>query len=181
MNWSTPGLPVHHQLPESTQTHVHWVSNAIQPSHPLSSPSPPVFNLYQHQGLFQWVSSSHQLTKVLELQLQSFQWIFRINPYLNNTCLGPGVVAELCMLWKYNRGFLWKWRFHRLTRLKYIALYHLPFSIRGRNTTCIIINIWQKKIHKIKITISLKFQNEYCFVWAPFLQFKCSLHIHYGI
>ena len=79
MDCSTPGLPVHHQLLEFTQTHVHWVSDAIQPSHPLSSPSPPVFNLSQHQGLFQWVSSSHQVAKVLEFQLQhrSFQWIFR--------------------------------------------------------------------------------------------------------
>ena len=76
MNCSMPGLPVHHQLPEFTQTHVHWVSDAIQPSHPLSSPSPPAFNLSQHQGLFQWVSSSHQVAKVLEFQLQhqSFQW-----------------------------------------------------------------------------------------------------------
>ena len=72
---SIPGLPVHHQLPESTQTHVHWVSDAIQPSHPLSSPSPPAFNFSQHQGLFQWVSSLHQVVKVLEFQLQhqSFQ------------------------------------------------------------------------------------------------------------
>ena len=69
MNCSTPSLPVHHQLPESTQTHVPWVSNAIHPSHPLSSPSPPALNLSQHQGLFQWVSSSHQVAKVLELQL----------------------------------------------------------------------------------------------------------------
>ena len=77
MDCSTPCLPVHHQLPEFTQTHVHWVSDAIQPSHPLSSPSPPALNLSQHQGLFQWVSSSHQVTKVLELPLQhqSFQWI----------------------------------------------------------------------------------------------------------
>ena len=76
MNHSTPGLPVHHQLPESIQTHVHWVGDAIQPSHPLSSPSPPAPNLSQHQGLFQWVSSSHQVAKVLEFQLQhqSFQW-----------------------------------------------------------------------------------------------------------
>ena len=76
MDCSTPGLPVHHQLPESTQTHVHWVRDAIQPSHPLSSPSPPAFNLSQHQGLFKWVSSSHQVAKVLEFQLQhqSFQW-----------------------------------------------------------------------------------------------------------
>ena len=58
MNRSTPGLPVHHQLPASTHTHVHWVSDAIQPSHPLSSPSPPALDLSQHQGLFKWVSSS---------------------------------------------------------------------------------------------------------------------------
>ena len=63
MNRSTPGLPVHHQLLESTQTHVHWVSDAIQPSHPLSSPSPPALSLSQHQGLLQWVSSSHQVAK----------------------------------------------------------------------------------------------------------------------
>ena len=79
MNRSTPGLPVHHQLPEFTQTHVHWVSDAIQPSHPLSSPSPPAFNLSQHQGLVKWVSSLHQVAKVLEFQLQhqSFQWTSR--------------------------------------------------------------------------------------------------------
>ena len=77
MDCSTPGLPVHHQLPEFTQTHVHRISDAIQSSHPLSSPSPPDFNLSQHQGLFQWVSSLHQVAKVLEFQHQSFQWIFR--------------------------------------------------------------------------------------------------------
>ena len=73
---STPGLSVHHQLPESTQTQVHPVGDAIQPSHPLLSPSPPARNLSQHQGLFQWVSSSHEVAKVLEFQLQhqSFQW-----------------------------------------------------------------------------------------------------------
>ena len=69
----------HHQLPELAQTHVHRVGDAIQPSHPLMSPSPPVFNVSQHQGIFQGVSSSYQMAKVLELQLQhqSFQWIFR--------------------------------------------------------------------------------------------------------
>ena len=81
MDCSMPGLPVHHQLLEFTQTYVHWVGDAIQPSHPLSSPSPPTFNLSQHQGLFKWVSSSQQMAKVLEFQLQfqhqSFQWIFR--------------------------------------------------------------------------------------------------------
>ena len=66
MNHSTPGLPVHHQLLESTQTQVHWVSDDIQPSHPLSSPSPPALSLSQHQGLFQWVNSSHEVAKVLE-------------------------------------------------------------------------------------------------------------------
>ena len=79
MDHSTPVFPVHHQLPEPAENHVHWVSDATQPSHPLSSPSPPAFNLSQHQSLFQWVSSSHQVAKVLEIQLQhqSFQWIFK--------------------------------------------------------------------------------------------------------
>ena len=70
MNRSTPGLPVLHQLPEFTQTHIHRVSDAIQPSHPLSSPSPPAPNPSQHQSLFQWVNSSHEVAKVLEFQLQ---------------------------------------------------------------------------------------------------------------
>ena len=69
MNRSTTGLPVHHQLLEFTQTHVHRVGDAIQPSHPLSSPSPPAPNPSQHQGLFQWVNSSHEVAKVLEFQL----------------------------------------------------------------------------------------------------------------
>ena len=69
MNRSTPGLPVHHQLPEFTQTHIHQVSDAIQPSHPLSSPSPPAPNRSQHQNLFQWVNSLHEVAKVLEFQL----------------------------------------------------------------------------------------------------------------
>ena len=73
------GFPLHHQLPELAQTHVHRLGDTIQPSHPLLFPSPPTFNFSQHQGLFQWISSSHQVAKVLEFQLQhqSFQWIFR--------------------------------------------------------------------------------------------------------
>ena len=90
MDCSTPGFPVHHQLPEPTQTHVHHVSDAIQPSHPLSSPYPPRFNLSQHQGLFKWVSSLHQVAKVLELQHQSFQWIFRTD------FLQDGLVGSPC-------------------------------------------------------------------------------------
>ena len=78
-DYSMPGLPVHHQLLELTQTHVHWVSDAIQPSHPLLSPSPPALNISQHQGLFKCISSSQQVAKVLEFQLQhqSFWWIFK--------------------------------------------------------------------------------------------------------
>ena len=76
MNRSTPGLPVHHQLPEFTQTRAHQVSDAIQSSHPLSSPSPPAPDPSQHQGLFQWVNASDEVDKVLKFQLQhqSFQW-----------------------------------------------------------------------------------------------------------
>ena len=79
MDCSMPGFPVLHYLLEFAQTHVYWVNDATQPSHPLSPPSPPAFNLSQHQGLFQWVSSLNKVAKVLELQLQhqSFQWLFR--------------------------------------------------------------------------------------------------------
>ena len=84
MDCSMPGFPVHHQLLEFVQTHVHRVSDAIQPSHPLSSTSP-TFSLSQHQGLFQWVSSSHQVAKVLKFQHkhhhQSFPWIFRTDSH----------------------------------------------------------------------------------------------------
>ena len=92
MDCCMPGLPVHCQLPEFTQTHVHWVGDAIQPSHPLSSPSPLTFSLSQYQGLFKWVSSSHQVAKVLEFQLQnqSFQWIF------GTDFLSDGLVRSPC-------------------------------------------------------------------------------------
>ena len=92
MNCTMPGLPVHHTLPEFIQTHVHWVCDAIQPSHPLLTPSPPALNLSQHQGLFQWVSSLHQMAKILEFQLQhqSFQWTPRTNLLLN------GLVGSSC-------------------------------------------------------------------------------------
>jgi len=89
MKRSTPGLPVHHQLPEFTQTLVHWVGDAIQPSPPLSSLSPPAPNPSQHQGLFQWVNSSHEVAKVLEFQL--YHHSFQSNPradLLQNGLLG---------------------------------------------------------------------------------------------
>ena len=87
-----PGLPVHHKLPEFTQTHAHWVGDAIQSSHLLSSPSPPAPNPSQHQGLFQWVNSSHEVAKVSEFQLQhqSFQWTPRTD------LLQDGLVGSPC-------------------------------------------------------------------------------------
>ena len=89
MNRSTPGLTVHHQLLELTQTHVHQVNDAIQPSYPLSSPSPPAPNHSQHQGLFQWVNSSHKVAKVLEFQPQH-QFTNVQNPYsLKYEPMGP--------------------------------------------------------------------------------------------
>ena len=92
MNCSMLDFLVHLRLPELAQTHVHWVGDAIQPFHPLVSPSPPAFNLSQHQGLFKWVSSSHQVAKVLELQLryQTFQLIFRTD------FLYDGLVGSSC-------------------------------------------------------------------------------------
>ena len=90
MSCSMPGFRVHHQLLELVQTHVHLAGNAIQPSHPLSFTSPPTFNIFQHQGLFQWVSSSQQGANILEFQLQhqSFQWIFRVD-FLQDGLVGP--------------------------------------------------------------------------------------------
>ena len=92
MSRSTPGLSVHPQLPEFTQTHAHRVGDTIQPSHPLSSPSPPSPNPSQHQGLFQWVNSLHEVAKVLEFQLQhqSFQWTPRTD------LLQDGLVGSPC-------------------------------------------------------------------------------------
>ena len=91
MNPGTPGLPVHHQLPEFTQTHVHWVGDDIQPSYPLLSPSSPVPNPSQHQGLFQWVNSLHEVAKVLKFQLQhqSFQWTPRTGLLYNGLVGSP--------------------------------------------------------------------------------------------
>ena len=92
MNRSTPGLPIHHQLPEFTQTHVHCVGEAIQSSHSLLSPSPPAFSLSQHQGLFQWACSSHQVAKVLEIQIQHQTFLWK----LWNDLLYDGLVRIPC-------------------------------------------------------------------------------------
>ena len=92
MNRSTPGLPVHHQLPEFTQTQAHQASDTIQPSHPLSSPSPPAPNPSQHQSLFQCVNTSHEVAKVLEFQLQHHS--FQRNPRAD--LLQNGLVGSPC-------------------------------------------------------------------------------------
>ena len=94
MNRIAPGLPIYHQLPEFTQIHIHSVSDAIQPSHPLSSPSPPAPNPSQHQSLFQWVNSSHEVAKVLEFQLQHHS--FQRNPRAD--LLQNGLVGSPCSL-----------------------------------------------------------------------------------
>ena len=92
MNHSTPGLPVHHQLTEFTQTRVHWIGDATQLYHPLLSPSPPALNPSQHQSLFQWVNSSHEVAKVLEFQLQHHS--FHRNPRAD--LLQNGLVGSPC-------------------------------------------------------------------------------------
>ena len=108
MNCSMPDFTVHHQLPKFAQTHVHRVGNAIQPSHPLLSSSPHALNLSQHQGLFQWVSSSHQVAKILEFQHQSFQWIIRVCFPLGLTglfsLLSKGLSRDFQFMEKINSG-----------------------------------------------------------------------------
>ena len=104
MNLGTPGLPVHHQLPQFTQTHVHQVGDAIHPSHPLSSPSPPAPNPSQNQGLFQWVNSSHEVAKVLELQLQHQSRLFSIA--LSNTLWLKHPMAP-SLQWVNEPNFVW--------------------------------------------------------------------------
>ena len=109
-DWTTPGFTVHQQLPELAQTHVHWVNEAIHPSHPLLSPPPPAFNLSHHQGIFQWVSSLNQVAIVLEVQLQHqyVQWIFRTVPTaiwpLDHHCL-PLHLPKGHRLYQLNQHF----------------------------------------------------------------------------
>ena len=104
MDCSTPGFPVLHHLLEFAQTHVHWVNDTIQPSHPLSPTSPPALNLSHHLGLFEWVGSSHQVARVLELQHQSFQWIVRLISFRI-------VWFDLYTQWWNNVGYI-KWEQH---------------------------------------------------------------------
>ena len=109
IDWRMPGFPVHYQLLEFSQTHVHQVSDAIQPSHPLTSPSLPTFSLSQHQGLFQWVSSLHQVAKVLEFQLQhqSFQWILRTDFLQDGLVAVQGTLKSLLQHHSSEASILW--------------------------------------------------------------------------
>ena len=110
MDCSTPGLPVHHQLREFTQTHVHWVDDAIQPSHPLPSPSLPAFNVSRHQGLYQWVRSLNQVAKVLEFQLQhqSFQLTFRTDFLWDGLVRSPCSLKSLLQHHSSEASILWQ-------------------------------------------------------------------------
>ena len=125
MDCSTPGLPV----PEFTQTHVRWVGDAIQPSHPLSSPSPPAFSLSQLQGLFQWVSSLHQVAKVLEFQLQhqSFQWTPRTDLLQN------GLVGSPCSPRDSQESPL-KPQFKSINSLALSQLFYSSLSLSSRGS-----------------------------------------------
>ena len=139
---STPGLPVHHQLLEFTQTHVHWVDDAIPPSHPLSSPSPPAPNPSQHQGLFQWVGSLHQVAKVLDLQLQhqSFQWIFRVALFLWFCATTKHLTFSMPVPQKILKGEHWK-----------VSQSHLFFS-PFPDTRFLLTGYWQESyLHSVWI------------------------------
>ena len=132
MECSTPGLLVYHQLPEFTQTHVHWIGDAIQPSHPLSSPSLPALNLSQHQGLFKWVSSLYKVTKVLEFQLQNQS--FSEHPGLisfRKNCLDlfaiQGTLKSLLQHHSSNVSILWWSAFFT------VQLSH-PYMTTGKHT-----------------------------------------------
>ena len=124
MNCSTPGSPVHHQLPEIAQTHVHQITDAIQPFHLLSSPSPPAFNISQHQGLFQWVSSLCQVAKVLELQPQH-QTVPRS---CKNKIKKLFEKDNFCKVWK--RVPLRHWWLFLLPKGKRMACWHVVLTIR---------------------------------------------------
>ena len=131
MNRSTPGFPVHHQLWEFTQTRVHWVGDAIQPSHPLSSPSPPALNLSQHQGLFKWVRSLHQSIGVSAsasvLPLNTQDW----SPYLNSYwCAHPAVFWLIKKEDILTYSFI-KWFYKYLLRIYYSlsSSFILPTSV----------------------------------------------------
>ena len=172
MDYSTPGFPVFRYLPEFVQTHVHWISGAILSSHLLSSPSPPALNLSQDQGLFQWVSFSHQVAKVLELQFQhqSFQWEFRLtqaslvaqrvkNPAVQETRvwslvwedpLEMGMTTHTCILgwripWKEEPGCYSSWSCRNGYYWATNAFTSKLFLVIFKFLAFILIIIWDKQ------------------------------------
>ena len=138
MNHSTPGLPVHHQLPESTQTHVHWVGDAIQQSHPLLSPSPPAFNLSHHQGLFKWVSSSHHVPKYWNLSFNIKTWLISFRMDWLDLFAVQGALKSLLKHHSSKASILWFSAFFTvqlshpyMTTGKTIALTRQTFGVGG--------------------------------------------------
>ena len=151
MDYSTPGFPVHHQLLELTQTCVHRVGDAIQPSHPLSSPFPPDFNLSWHQGLFQWVNSSHHVAKGLEIQFQhqSFQWIFRtdfLQDGLVRFLLVQGTLKSLLQHHHSKASILWRSAF-------FIVQLSHPYITTGK-TIALIRQIFAGKVMPLLFNMS---------------------------
>ena len=138
MNWSMPGFPALQYLPELAQTHVHWVSDTIKPSHPLSPPSPLALSLSQHQVLFQSGSSLHQVAKVMELQHRSFQWIFGLPLWL--TGLIPLLSKGVSRVFKYHSSkvLIQKHCWLRKNKFSYKPMYHwakrktdfVPFEVQ---------------------------------------------------
>ena len=138
MDCSMPGFPVLHHLPEFAQTHVHWVSDAIQPSHPLSSPSPPAFNRSHHQGLFWWVGSLHQVTKILELQLQHHFFPMNNSGLISlrivwfDLLAVQGTLKDLLQHYNLKASILW-----------YLAFFMIQFSHPYMTTVkTIALSIW---------------------------------------
>ena len=157
MNRSMTGLPVHHQLPEFTQTHVHRVGDAIQPSHPLSSPSPPALNPSQHQSLFQRVNSSHEVTKVLEFQLQhqSFQWAPRTDPLRVDWLDLLAVQGTLKSLLQHHSSKAYYWALKKGEISPFITTWvysdDITLSeISQRKTNTVWYHLWNLKHNKSK-------------------------------
>ena len=154
MDRNTPRFPVHHQFPELAQTHVHWVGDAIQPSHPLSSPSPPDFYLSQHQSLFKHVDALHQVAKILELQHQSFHWIFRVDflydrlvwsPWCSRNCQesspAPQFIGSSLTTQECSHSLIWLiWILH-LSSPSDWSKYHHMIQIRLPKM------LWLKSLH----------------------------------
>ena len=144
LDCNMPGFLVHHQLPEPTQIHVHWVDDAIQPSHPLLSPSPPTFSPSQHLGLFKWVSSSHQVAKVLKFQLQrhSPQWILgliSIRMVWQDFLAVQGTLKSLLQHHSSKAPILWRSAFFT------VQLSH-PYMTTGKNIALTDDLCWKNNV-----------------------------------